>query len=52
MLRLGFPVIGVADVPRAVAFWTSALDLVATSEWESPSWRTLNHADGSAGHWA
>lgn len=47
MLRLGFPVIGVTDVPRAVAFWTSALDLVAVSEWESPTWRTLEHADGS-----
>ncbi|TDD86809.1 VOC family protein [Actinomadura rubrisoli] len=47
MLRLGFPVIGVTDLPRAVAFWTSALDLVATSEWESPAWRTLDHADGS-----
>ncbi|MFB4320359.1 VOC family protein [Actinomadura sp. 21ATH] len=47
MLRLGFPVIGVTDIPRAVAFWTSALDLVATPEWESPAWRTLDHADGS-----
>ncbi|QKG26332.1 VOC family protein [Actinomadura verrucosospora] len=47
MLRLGFPVIGVTDVPRAVEFWTSALDLVSTTEFESPGWRTLNHADGS-----
>jgi catechol 2,3-dioxygenase-like lactoylglutathione lyase family enzyme len=47
MIRLGFPVIGVNDLSRAVAFWTSALDLVATSEWESPTWRTLEHADGS-----
>jgi catechol 2,3-dioxygenase-like lactoylglutathione lyase family enzyme len=47
MLRLGFPVIGVTDIPRAVSFWTSALDLVPTSEWESPVWRTLEHADGS-----
>ncbi|MEU5884292.1 VOC family protein [Spirillospora sp. NPDC047279] len=39
--------IGVTDLPRAVAFWTSALDLVATSEWESPTWRTLNHPDGT-----
>ncbi|NED27723.1 VOC family protein, partial [Streptomyces anulatus] len=23
MLRLGIPVIGVTDVPRAVAFWTA-----------------------------
>lgn len=49
MLRLGFPVIGVNDVDRAVAFWTAALNLVATSQWESPNWRTLDHADGS-GH--
>ncbi|MFB9839931.1 VOC family protein [Actinoallomurus acaciae] len=47
MLRLGFPVIGVTDIPRAVAFWTSALNLVPTSEWESADWRTLEHADGS-----
>ncbi|WP_030613794.1 VOC family protein [Streptomyces sclerotialus] len=49
MLRLGFPVIGVVDLPRAVEFWTSALDLVPTEEWASDTWRTLNHADGS-GH--
>jgi catechol 2,3-dioxygenase-like lactoylglutathione lyase family enzyme len=47
MLRLGYPVIGVTDLPRAVAFWTAALPLVATGEWESDSWRTLDHADGS-----
>ncbi|MDL4817984.1 VOC family protein [Actinomadura opuntiae] len=47
MLRLGFPVIGVEDLPRAVAFWTAALDLVPSPEFESPGWRTLNHADGS-----
>ncbi len=39
--------IGVTDVPRAVTFWTSALDLVASPEWEGPNWKTLNHADGS-----
>ncbi|MEW1693058.1 VOC family protein [Streptomyces sp. NPDC091265] len=47
MLRLGFPVIGVTDIPRAVAFWTAALNLVSAPEWESETWRTLNHADGS-----
>ncbi|CAM5654810.1 hypothetical protein SALBM135S_00758 [Streptomyces alboniger] len=47
MLRLGIPVIGVMDVDRAVAFWTAALDLVATREWASETWRTLDHADGS-----
>lgn len=47
MLRLGFPVIGVEDVPRAVAFWTAALDLVVAPDGESPTWKTLDHADGS-----
>lgn len=47
MLRLGIPVIGVTDVSRAVTFWTAALDLMATQEWESETWRTLDHADGS-----
>ncbi|NEE39555.1 VOC family protein [Streptomyces sp. SID7982] len=47
MLRLGFPVIGVTDLPRAVAFWSEALDLVATEEWRSGTWRTLDRADGS-----
>ncbi|MFD6277482.1 VOC family protein [Streptomyces sp. NPDC060209] len=47
MLRLGIPVIGVTDIPRAVAFWTAALDLVASQERESETWRDLDHADGS-----
>ncbi|MFD7297841.1 VOC family protein [Streptomyces sp. NPDC059897] len=47
MLRLGITVLGVTDIPRAVSFWTQALDLVATEEWQSETWRTLNHADGS-----
>ncbi|MFJ6512889.1 VOC family protein [Streptomyces sp. NPDC091406] len=47
MLSLGFPVLGVTDVPRAVAFWTEALDLVVSSEWQSETWRTLHHRDGS-----
>ncbi|MEV6883701.1 VOC family protein [Streptomyces sp. NPDC051135] len=47
MLRLGIPVIGVTDIPRAVAFWTQALPLVTTEEWQSETWRTLYHADGS-----
>ncbi|MEU4674822.1 VOC family protein [Amycolatopsis sp. NPDC023774] len=49
MLRLGFPVIGVSDLRRAVTFWTTALDLAETEEWASARWRTLDHADGS-GH--
>ncbi len=47
MLRLGVPVIGVSDMSRAVAFWTSALDLMATDEWRSDAWTTLGHRDGS-----
>ncbi|MBT2414134.1 VOC family protein [Streptomyces sp. ISL-12] len=47
MLRLGMPVIGVTDLPRAVVFWTQALDLVTADEWSSETWRTLHHADGS-----
>ncbi|XRQ07022.1 VOC family protein [Actinomadura welshii] len=50
MLRLGFPVIGVTDIPRAVAFWTAALDLVVATAWESDTWKTLEYADGSG--WA
>ncbi|WP_394428367.1 VOC family protein [Streptomyces sp. SGAir0957] len=47
MLRLGYPVIGVTDLPRALAFWTRALPVVDTGEWASDTWRTLHHADGS-----
>lgn len=47
MLRMGITVIGVSDLSRAVEFWTSALDLISAEEWESESWRTLYHADGS-----
>lgn len=46
MLRLGFPVIGV-DMARAVTFWTAALDLVVSDEWQCESWTTLHHADGT-----
>lgn len=47
MLRLGFPVLGVRDIARAVDFWTAALDLVPSAEWEREEWRTLHHGDGS-----
>lgn len=46
MLRLGFPVVGVADMDRAVAFWTAALGLVDSGEWRSEDWRTLHYPDG------
>lgn len=47
MLRLGFPVIGVVDMDRAVGFWTAALDLVDSEARENDEWRTLYHASGS-----
>ena len=47
VLRLGFAVIGVVDLPRAVAFWTAALGLVVSDDWHSEDWRTLCYADGS-----
>ncbi|GAA0566684.1 catechol 2,3-dioxygenase-like lactoylglutathione lyase family enzyme [Saccharopolyspora erythraea NRRL 2338] len=47
MVRLGFAVIGVRDLARAVEFWTSALGLVAGEEWAGENWRTLEYADGS-----
>ncbi|GHJ39569.1 VOC family protein [Streptomyces sp. TS71-3] len=47
MLRLGTPVIGVTDLDRATAFWTQALNLVATQEWRSDTWQTLDYPDGS-----
>ncbi|GAA4973242.1 VOC family protein [Pseudonocardia tropica] len=46
MLRLGFPVVGVADPGRAAAFWTAALHLRVSDEWSSPSWRTLTGPGG------
>jgi predicted nucleic acid-binding protein/catechol 2,3-dioxygenase-like lactoylglutathione lyase family enzyme len=46
-LRLGFPVVGVVDMPRAVVFWTEALGLVAADEWRTADWTTLHQADGS-----
>lgn len=47
VVRLGFPVVGVRDLPRAVAFWTAALDLVPLDEWKSPTWTTLAAPDSS-----
>ncbi|MEV6281302.1 VOC family protein [Kribbella sp. NPDC051770] len=41
MIRLGYPVVGVADVTVAAAFWTEALDLLESPEWSRDTWRTL-----------
>lgn len=46
MLRLGFPVVGVDDIPRATRFWTAALGLADSAEWRSDTWRTLVRDDG------
>ncbi|ALE75988.1 glyoxalase [Pseudonocardia sp. EC080610-09] len=46
MLRLGFPVVGVADLDRAAAFWSAALHLTVADEWSSDRWRTLTTPDG------
>lgn len=47
MLRLGFPVVGVTDLDRAIAFWAAALHLSVSEEWASTSWRTLTGPDGA-----
>lgn len=47
VLRLGFPVIGVTDLDRAISFWTAALPLSASEEWARPTWRNLVAADGT-----
>lgn len=47
MLRLGTTVLGVADVERAMRFWSEALGLVEDPEWTSATWRTLAHPSGT-----
>jgi len=38
---MGLTVLGVDDVERATGFWTRALGLRVSPEWESDTWRTL-----------
>ncbi|MEV4603687.1 VOC family protein [Amycolatopsis sp. NPDC049253] len=45
-VRLGFPVVGVTDLSRASAFWSAALGLEVSPEWNSGNWRTLRHRGG------
>ena len=45
MLRLGYPVIGVVDIERAVAFWSAALNLEPKPSWSTERWRTLRHVE-------
>ena len=47
MLRLGTTVLGVADVERAMRFWSAALGLVEDPEWASETWRTLARPSGA-----
>lgn len=35
------------DLDHAAAFWTKALNLVATQEWKSDTWQTLAYPDGA-----
>jgi predicted enzyme related to lactoylglutathione lyase len=46
MLRIGSVVLGVSDVPRAAAFWMSALDYVPRQEMED-DWVVLEPAEGA-----
>ncbi|MFD0691688.1 VOC family protein [Actinomadura fibrosa] len=46
MLSIGSVVLGVSDVPRAVAFWTRALGYVPREEPED-DWAVLVPADGA-----
>lgn len=52
VLRLGFPVVGVADLSRASIFWSAALGLENSPEWESGNWQTLRRRDGGDRLWA
>ncbi|RII14752.1 Glyoxalase-like domain protein [Streptomyces sp. YIM 130001] len=45
MVSIGSVVVGVADVPRAVVFWTDVLGYVLREEPE-PDWAVLVPADG------
>ncbi|MER7750767.1 VOC family protein [Kitasatospora sp. NPDC097643] len=45
MLTIGSLVLGVSDMPRAVAFWTAALDYVPRADADD-EWTVLLPADG------
>lgn len=46
MLTVGSVVLGVSDVPRAMRFWSQALDYVPRDE-PGPDWVVLRPRDGS-----
>ncbi|WP_028851118.1 VOC family protein [Thermocrispum municipale] len=47
MLRLGYPVIGVVDMQRAIDFWSAALDLHPKPGTTTERWCSLQRADGT-----
>ncbi|MFD7453894.1 VOC family protein [Kitasatospora sp. NPDC059827] len=49
MLTIGSLVLGVADMSRAVAFWTAALDYVPRDGLVEDDWTVLLPADGGTG---
>ena len=49
MLRLGLVVLGVTDMDRAIAFWSAALGYVPRAGAASPTWTTIDPADGQPG---
>ncbi|MFJ9775218.1 VOC family protein [Kitasatospora sp. NPDC101157] len=49
MLTIGSLVLGVSDLPRAVAFWTAALDYVPRGGLVGADWVVLVPADGGRG---
>ncbi|MET8545260.1 VOC family protein [Kitasatospora sp. NPDC004799] len=49
MLTIGSLVLGVSDMPRAVAFWTAALDYVPRGGLVEEDWTVLVPAAGGSG---
>ncbi|MBV2154698.1 VOC family protein [Kitasatospora sp. SUK 42] len=49
MLTIGSIVLGVSDLPRAVAFWTGALGYVPRGGPVEEGWTVLVPADGAGG---
>ncbi|MEU8920682.1 VOC family protein [Kitasatospora sp. NPDC048545] len=49
MLTIGSLVLGVSDLPRAVAFWTAALGYVPRGGLVEEDWTVLVPADGGGG---
>jgi catechol 2,3-dioxygenase-like lactoylglutathione lyase family enzyme len=52
MLRIGTTVLGVSDLPRAMAFWTQALGYVPREEPDDDTWAVLVPPSGVGAHLA